>query len=221
MGNGYQFYFLNSLGILLEKKQFIDFNSLSCAISRVDEYHFNIANYASCVLGIEDKGRSMEKELGTILEEFPISLSLIPSLFQGFNDEGQVSKLLIIYTISKDYLMEQFGWKMSKCFEVLDLPTMRNDERKQKRSENDKKKVDGVPEQHVISGQKPIGGGRLPLPSMVILLLGKERVLGGQDLKIQFQDFELHLDNSRDDPGRRSGLIRLIARMLGIEKTKH
>ncbi|KAI5652559.1 hypothetical protein M9H77_29746 [Catharanthus roseus] len=47
---------------------------------KFDEYHFNIANYASCVLGVEDKGRNMEKELGTILEELPISLSLHPSL---------------------------------------------------------------------------------------------------------------------------------------------
>ncbi|KAI5680980.1 hypothetical protein M9H77_02207 [Catharanthus roseus] len=31
-------------------------------------------------VGIEDKGRNMEKELGTILEELPISLSLIPPL---------------------------------------------------------------------------------------------------------------------------------------------
>ncbi|KAI5650435.1 hypothetical protein M9H77_36440 [Catharanthus roseus] len=80
MENGYQFYFLNALGTLLEKKQSIEFNSISCAIPRVDEYHFNIANYASCVLGVEDKGRSMEKELGTIPEELPISLSLNLSL---------------------------------------------------------------------------------------------------------------------------------------------
>ncbi|KAI5650434.1 hypothetical protein M9H77_36439 [Catharanthus roseus] len=29
--------------------------------------------------------------------------------FEGFHGEGQVSKLLIIYTISKDYSREQFG----------------------------------------------------------------------------------------------------------------
>ncbi|KAI5663816.1 hypothetical protein M9H77_23139 [Catharanthus roseus] len=52
-----------------KKKRFIELNSSSCAIPRIDEYHFNIAKYASCVLGVEDKGRSMEKELGTILEE--------------------------------------------------------------------------------------------------------------------------------------------------------
>ncbi|KAI5663415.1 hypothetical protein M9H77_22738 [Catharanthus roseus] len=38
--------------------------------------------------GVEDKGRSMEKELGTILEELPISLSLYLSLmdFEVMND---------------------------------------------------------------------------------------------------------------------------------------
>ncbi|KAI5672059.1 hypothetical protein M9H77_12423 [Catharanthus roseus] len=80
MENGYQFYFLNSLGTLLVKKQFIEFNSISCAIPRDDECDFNISNYASYVLGVEDKRRSMEKELGTILEDLPISLSLNPSL---------------------------------------------------------------------------------------------------------------------------------------------
>ncbi|KAI5649625.1 hypothetical protein M9H77_35630 [Catharanthus roseus] len=80
MENGYQFYFLNSIGTLPEKKHFIEFNSISCAIPKVDEYHFNIANYASCVLGAEDKGRNLERELGAILEELPISLSLKPSL---------------------------------------------------------------------------------------------------------------------------------------------
>ncbi|KAI5682000.1 hypothetical protein M9H77_03228 [Catharanthus roseus] len=80
MENGYQFYFLNSLGTLVEKKQFIEFNSISCAISRVDEYYFNIAYYASCVLGVEDNGRNMEKELRNFLENLPISLSLNPSL---------------------------------------------------------------------------------------------------------------------------------------------
>ncbi|KAI5680975.1 hypothetical protein M9H77_02202 [Catharanthus roseus] len=42
MENGYQFYFLNSLGTLLEKKQFIEFNYISCAIPRVDKYHYNL-----------------------------------------------------------------------------------------------------------------------------------------------------------------------------------
>ncbi|KAI5653972.1 hypothetical protein M9H77_31159 [Catharanthus roseus] len=78
--NGYQFYFLNSLGTLLEKIQFIEFNSISCAIPRDYECHFNIAKYGFCVLGVEDKGRSMEKKLGTILEDLLTSLSLDLSL---------------------------------------------------------------------------------------------------------------------------------------------
>ncbi|KAI5675997.1 hypothetical protein M9H77_06947 [Catharanthus roseus] len=80
MENGYQFYFLNSLGTLIEKKQFIEFNSNSCAIPRVDEGHLNIANYISYVLGIEEKGRNVEKELDNFLKDLPISLSLNPSL---------------------------------------------------------------------------------------------------------------------------------------------
>ncbi|KAI5683019.1 hypothetical protein M9H77_04247 [Catharanthus roseus] len=47
---------------------------------RVDEYQFNTANYASCVLGVEDNGRNMEKELGNFLEDLPINPSLNPSL---------------------------------------------------------------------------------------------------------------------------------------------
>ncbi|KAI5668307.1 hypothetical protein M9H77_18160 [Catharanthus roseus] len=80
MKNGYQFYFLNSLGTLLEKKHFIEFNSISCAIPRVDECHFNTSNYVFYVPGIEDKGRNMEKELSNFLKDLPISLSLYPSL---------------------------------------------------------------------------------------------------------------------------------------------
>ncbi|KAI5667011.1 hypothetical protein M9H77_16864 [Catharanthus roseus] len=62
------------------KKHFIELNSISCAIPRVDGGHLNNANYVSYVLGIEDKGRNMEKELGAILKDLPISLSLYPSL---------------------------------------------------------------------------------------------------------------------------------------------
>ncbi|KAI5663995.1 hypothetical protein M9H77_23318 [Catharanthus roseus] len=61
--NGYEFYFLNSLGTLLEKKIFIELNSLSCDIRRIYEYYEDVANYASCVLGIEDEERGKEKEL--------------------------------------------------------------------------------------------------------------------------------------------------------------
>ncbi|KAI5668779.1 hypothetical protein M9H77_18632 [Catharanthus roseus] len=68
MENVYQFYFLNSLGNLLDKKHFIEFNSLSCVIPRIHEYYDNSANYVSYMLGIKDKGRNMEKELGNFLK---------------------------------------------------------------------------------------------------------------------------------------------------------
>lgn len=80
VGNGDQFYFLNSLGTLLEKKYFIEFNSLSCDILRVDDHYSNVANCAYCVLGIEDKERSMEKEFRIIHDKLSISVSFIPSL---------------------------------------------------------------------------------------------------------------------------------------------
>ncbi|KAI5653943.1 hypothetical protein M9H77_31130 [Catharanthus roseus] len=87
--NRYQFYFLKSLGTLPEKKQFIEFNSDSCAIPRVDECHFNIANYVSCVLGINDKGRNKEKELGNFIKDLPIlktKWELIISYVVSFHD---------------------------------------------------------------------------------------------------------------------------------------
>ncbi|KAI5667182.1 hypothetical protein M9H77_17035 [Catharanthus roseus] len=73
MENRYQFYFLNSLGTLIEKKQFVEFNSISCAIPRVNECHFNIANYVSYMLGIEDKGRNTEKKLCNFLKDLHIN----------------------------------------------------------------------------------------------------------------------------------------------------
>ncbi|KAI5650044.1 hypothetical protein M9H77_36049 [Catharanthus roseus] len=74
----YHFTFLNSLGTFLERRYFIEFNSISCAILRVDDSDLNIANCVSRVLGVEDR-RSMGKELGHILEDLSISLSLNPS----------------------------------------------------------------------------------------------------------------------------------------------
>ncbi|KAI5676397.1 hypothetical protein M9H77_07347 [Catharanthus roseus] len=76
--HGDHFTFLNSLVIYLERRYFIEYNSISCAIPRVDDYDFNIANCVSYVLGFEDR-RSIEKELGPILEDLSISLSLNPS----------------------------------------------------------------------------------------------------------------------------------------------
>ncbi|KAI5653086.1 hypothetical protein M9H77_30273 [Catharanthus roseus] len=62
-----------SLGTLLEEKQLIESNSNYCAIPRVNECHFNIANYVSYVLGIEEKGRNMEKELDNFLKDLLIN----------------------------------------------------------------------------------------------------------------------------------------------------
>ncbi|KAI5653240.1 hypothetical protein M9H77_30427 [Catharanthus roseus] len=112
--NRYQFYFLNSLGTLIEKKQLIEFNSNYYAIPRIDECHFDITNYASCVLGVEDEGRSIEKELGAILEELSMKLSLIPSLMCY-----EVS----FYAI-KEFLLKDFENRMGnnlKLFQVNPL----------------------------------------------------------------------------------------------------
>ncbi|KAI5667173.1 hypothetical protein M9H77_17026 [Catharanthus roseus] len=127
MENGYQFYSLNSLGTIIEKKHFIEFNSNSCAILRVEECHLNIANYVSYVVRIEDKGRNMEKELGNFLKDLPISdISIVDPNIVGFElkialldvlhdkskvfninnkspiNKEQVCKLLIIYAINKE-----------------------------------------------------------------------------------------------------------------------
>ncbi|KAI5650346.1 hypothetical protein M9H77_36351 [Catharanthus roseus] len=75
---GDHFTFLNSVGTYFERKYFIEFNSIPCAIPGADEYDFNISNCASYVLGVENR-RSMGKELGPILEDLSISLSLNPS----------------------------------------------------------------------------------------------------------------------------------------------
>ncbi|KAI5675842.1 hypothetical protein M9H77_06792 [Catharanthus roseus] len=45
-----------SISILLKESEHLE----------VDECHFNIANYVSYVLGIEDKGWNMEKELSNL-----------------------------------------------------------------------------------------------------------------------------------------------------------
>ncbi|KAI5667707.1 hypothetical protein M9H77_17560 [Catharanthus roseus] len=76
--HGDLFTFHNPLGAYLERRYFVEFDSISCAIPRVDDYDFNIVNCVNCVLGLEDR-RSMEEELGPILEESSISLSPNPS----------------------------------------------------------------------------------------------------------------------------------------------
>ncbi|KAI5650512.1 hypothetical protein M9H77_36517 [Catharanthus roseus] len=80
--HGDHFTFLNSLGTYLKRRYFIEFNSISCAIPRVDDCDFNIANCVSCLLGVEDR-RSMEKEIGPSLEDLSVNLSLNPLFFIG------------------------------------------------------------------------------------------------------------------------------------------
>ncbi|KAI5672397.1 hypothetical protein M9H77_12761 [Catharanthus roseus] len=95
--HGEHFTFLNSLGTYLDRRYFIEFNSISCAIPRVDDYDFNIANCISCVLGVEDR-RSMEKELGPILEDLSISLSLNSSSLRHEVSLEELKSLLDSYT---------------------------------------------------------------------------------------------------------------------------
>ncbi|KAI5668829.1 hypothetical protein M9H77_18682 [Catharanthus roseus] len=73
--HGDHFTCFNSPGTYLERRYFIESNSISCASLRVDDCDFNIANFDSCVVAVEDR-KSMEKELGPTLEDISISLSL-------------------------------------------------------------------------------------------------------------------------------------------------
>ncbi|KAI5654178.1 hypothetical protein M9H77_31365 [Catharanthus roseus] len=52
----------------LERRYFIEFNSLSCATPRVDKNNFNVPNCVSWVLGVEDS-RSMGKSLALTLDQ--------------------------------------------------------------------------------------------------------------------------------------------------------
>ncbi|KAI5681225.1 hypothetical protein M9H77_02452 [Catharanthus roseus] len=82
----------------------------------ISHWHYAIiANYASCVLGVEDKGRSMEKEVGTILKELPISLFLIPSLM-CYEDS-----LLEDFERQMEAYLELIKVNPLDYFEVLDL----------------------------------------------------------------------------------------------------
>ncbi|KAI5682215.1 hypothetical protein M9H77_03443 [Catharanthus roseus] len=83
--------------IVERRKNFIEFNSISCTIPRVDEYDCNIADCVSCVLGVEDR-RSMEKELSPILEDLSISLSLNPSSLCYEVSLEELKSLLDSYT---------------------------------------------------------------------------------------------------------------------------
>ncbi|KAI5664023.1 hypothetical protein M9H77_23346 [Catharanthus roseus] len=75
-----------------------NFNMLQLNLKRIDEYHFNIANYDSCVLGVEDKETSKEEELESILKDLSISLSLNPSLSFHEVSFEELESLLVSYT---------------------------------------------------------------------------------------------------------------------------
>ncbi|KAI5653524.1 hypothetical protein M9H77_30711 [Catharanthus roseus] len=99
--HGDHFTFINSLGTYLERRYFIEFNSLSCAIPRDDDYDFNIANGISYVLRVEVR-RSMEKVLGPILEDLSISLSLNPSSLCYEDDISLVELNIVGFTLEFD-----------------------------------------------------------------------------------------------------------------------
>ncbi|KAI5663548.1 hypothetical protein M9H77_22871 [Catharanthus roseus] len=73
-------------------------------IPRVDECHFNIPNYDSCVLGVVDKGRSMEEELGNIFED--LSISLYDFLLKHFG-------VMIEEDLNKYSKMSSFGYPVT------------------------------------------------------------------------------------------------------------
>lgn len=79
IGNGHPFYYLNSFRTFLGRKHVFKINSLYCDIpfhiSRVVEYYSNCANVVSFVQGLEDKKKSMRKELNLIHKQLPISFS--------------------------------------------------------------------------------------------------------------------------------------------------
>ncbi|KAI5657703.1 hypothetical protein M9H77_26496 [Catharanthus roseus] len=77
-------------------------------VRKVDEYHFSIANDVSCVLGIEGKGRSMEKDLGTILEELPDS-----SLHSGFMFDPSCYDFGVMNNASIESIVVGFGFDVN------------------------------------------------------------------------------------------------------------
>lgn len=118
--HGDHFTFLNSLVTYFERRYFIEFNSISCAIPRVDDYDFSIANCVSCVLGVEDR-RSMEKDLGRILEDLSISLFLSSSLCYEVSLE-ELKSLLDSYTFQVsligDMCIIAFGGNLSFLYHL-------------------------------------------------------------------------------------------------------
>ncbi|KAI5657878.1 hypothetical protein M9H77_26671 [Catharanthus roseus] len=106
--HGDHFPFFYSLGTYPERRYFIESDSISCANPRVHDCDFNIANFVSCVLGIEDR-RSMEKEIDPILEDISISLSLnLSSLCYEVSLE-ELKSLLDSYNFQASLIGDIFG----------------------------------------------------------------------------------------------------------------
>ncbi|KAI5653492.1 hypothetical protein M9H77_30679 [Catharanthus roseus] len=116
--------FLNSLATYLERRYFIEFNFISCAIPRVDEYHFSIANYVSCMLRVEDR-RNMEKDLGPILEYLSISLSLNPSSLYYEVSLEELKSLLDSYTFQVSLIGDMYIIAFKENLFLL-VPSMKN-----------------------------------------------------------------------------------------------
>ncbi|KAI5676873.1 hypothetical protein M9H77_07823 [Catharanthus roseus] len=80
---------------------------------KIHKYYDNVSNYVPCVLGIKDQGRNMEKELGAIFEELPISLSLNPSLMYYYVSLVELKLFLESYlshvSIYGDFYAISFG----------------------------------------------------------------------------------------------------------------
>ncbi|KAI5667863.1 hypothetical protein M9H77_17716 [Catharanthus roseus] len=121
---GEHFVFLNSLGTYLERRYFIKFNSLSCATPRVDENDFNIANFVSHLLGVEDR-RSTGKELGPILEDILISLSLNHSSLCHDVSQEELKSLLDSYNFQVSLIGDMCIIAFEGKFFLL-VPSMTN-----------------------------------------------------------------------------------------------
>ncbi|KAI5657996.1 hypothetical protein M9H77_26789 [Catharanthus roseus] len=81
--HGDHFTFFKSLGTYLERRYFIESKSISCASPRVDDCDFNIANFVSCVLGVDLSSLCYEvslKELKSLLDSYNWQVSLIDDM---------------------------------------------------------------------------------------------------------------------------------------------
>ncbi|KAI5664545.1 hypothetical protein M9H77_23868 [Catharanthus roseus] len=114
--HGDHFTWFKSPGTYLERRYFIESNSISCPSPRVDDCDFNIANSDSCVLAVEDR-KSVEKELGPTLEDISISLSLnLSSLWNLFLLEPSMKNGPSSHLSLKDLLMSSSVMFDPSCY---------------------------------------------------------------------------------------------------------